>query len=199
VARTGLVVLAALGLAASVSPASAQLRLDITRGTIQPVPIAIPTFVAAGADAQFGFDIAAVISADLGRSGLFQPLEPASFIEQITTAGAVPRFGDWRVINAQALVTGAVQRQPDGRLRAEFRLWDVFAGQQLAGQQFFTTPDHWRRVAHIIADAIYERLTGEQGYFDSRIVFVDETGASAPQRRKSPTCRTRAGGRASIS
>jgi TolB protein len=176
VARAVFMALAALGLLASVSPAAGQLRLDITRGTIQAVPIAIPTFVATGEDAQFGFDIAAVISADLGRSGLFQPLEPASFIEQISSAGTVPRFGDWRVINAQALVTGAVARQPDGRLRAEFRLWDVFAGQQLAGQQFFTTPDHWRRVAHIIADAIYERLTGEQGHFDSRIVFVDETG-----------------------
>jgi TolB protein len=176
VVRAAFMALAVFGLLASVLPAAAQLRLDITRGTIQAVPIAIPTFVATGADAQFGFDIAAVISADLGRSGLFQPLEPASFIEQISSAGTVPRFGDWRVINAQALVTGAVARQPDGRLRAEFRLWDVFAGQQLAGQQFFTTPDHWRRVAHIIADAIYERLTGEKGYFDTRIVFVDETG-----------------------
>ena len=80
------------------------------------------------------------------------------------------------MINAQALVAGGVARQPDGRLRAEFRLWDVFAGQQMAGQQFFTTPDNWRRVAHIIADAIYERLTGEKGYFDTRVVFVDETG-----------------------
>ena len=79
-------------------------------------------------------------------------------------------------MNAQALVVGGVVRQPDGRLRTEFRLWDVFAGQQMAGQQFFTKPENWRRVAHIIADAIYERLTGEKGYFDTRVVFVDETG-----------------------
>ena len=88
----------------------------------------------------------------------------------------MPRFPDWRTINAQALVTGRVTRQNDGRLKAEFRLWDVLAGQQLAGQQYFTTPDNWRRIAHIISDAIYERLTGEKGYFDSRVVFIDETG-----------------------
>ena len=88
----------------------------------------------------------------------------------------MPPFPDWRAINAQALVTGRVTRQGDGRLRTEFRLWDVFAGQQLAGQQYFTAPDNWRRIAHIISDAIYERLTGEKGYFDTRIVFVDESG-----------------------
>ena len=88
----------------------------------------------------------------------------------------MPNFPNWRTINAQALVTGRITRQSDGRLKAEFRLWDVLAGQQLAGQQYFTTPDNWRRIAHIISDAIYERLTGEKGYFDTRVVFVDETG-----------------------
>ena len=88
----------------------------------------------------------------------------------------MPRFADWRAINAQALVTGRITKQRDGRLKAEFRLWDVFAGQQLDGKQYFTTPDNWRRIAHIISDAIYETLTGEKGYFDSRIVFIDETG-----------------------
>ena len=93
----------------------------------------------------------------------------------------MPHFPNWRTINAQALVTGRITRQSDGRLKAEFRLWDVLAGQQLAGQQYFTTPDNWRRIAHIISDAIYERLTGEKGYFDTRVVFVDETG---PKERR---------------
>jgi TolB protein len=107
---------------------------------------------------------------------LFAPIDPAAYIEKNVNFDAVPRFDDWRVINAQALATGRVTRQPDGRLKAEFRLWDVFGGTQLSGQQYFTTPDHWRRVGHIISDAVYERLTGEKGYFDSQVVFVDESG-----------------------
>lgn len=159
-----------------VSPASALVEIDVTRGNIQPLPIAIPSFVAGGTDAQLGIDIAGVISSDLQRSGLFVPLDPATFIQKSVDPAVTPNFADWRAINAQALVSGGVARQPDGRLRADFRLWDVGAGQQMTGQQFFTSPDNWRRVAHIIADAIYERLTGEQGYFDTRVVFVDETG-----------------------
>ena len=171
---------ALLGLAAvlvAVAPqqAFAVLKIDVTRGTIQALPIAVPSFL--GSDQKLASDIAQVVTADLKRSGLFAPLDPTSFIEKINNIDQPPRFGDWRVINAQALVTGRVSQQPDGRLAAEFRLWDTFAGTQIAGQQFFTSPDNWRRVAHIIADAVYERLTGESGYFDSRIVFVDESGA----------------------
>ena len=117
-----------------------------------------------------------MITANLQRSGLFAPIDPAAYLEQISSVDTVPNFPNWRTINAQALVTGRVARQSDGRLKAEFRLWDVAAGQQLAGQQYFTTPDNWRRIAHIISDAIYERLTGDKGYFDSRVVFIDETG-----------------------
>ncbi len=156
-------------------PANAVLQLDITRGQIQPIPIAIPSFAGIGGDAQLAADIAAVVSSDLGRSGLFLPLDPAKFPAQASSEG-VPDFGGWRALNAQALVVGAAGRESDGRLRAEFRLWDVFEGQQLVGQQYFATPDNWRKIAHIIADAIYERMTGEKGYFDSQIVFVDETG-----------------------
>ena len=162
--------------ASDIRPAAALIDIDVTRGTIQPLPIALPAFAAASTDVQLGADIAKVITADLKRSGLFQPLDPSSFIQATADPNQTPNFADWRVINAQALVTGGVTRQADGRLRAEFRLWDIFAGQQMTGQQFFTTPDNWRRVAHIIADAVYERLTGEKGYFDTRIVFVDETG-----------------------
>ena len=163
------------GLAGSL-PASALVEVNVTGGKVQPLPIAIPAFQGAGQDAQMGSDIAGVISADLKRSGLFVPLDPSTFTQANMSADATPQFTNWTAISAQALVAGSVAKQPDGRIKAEFRLWDTFAGQQMDGQQFFTQPDNWRRLAHIIADAVYTRLTGEKGYFDSRVVFVDESG-----------------------
>jgi len=158
--------------------AHAVLKLDVTQGTIQPIPIAIPDFVGRQAEgSDVGRLISSVITNNLRRSGLFQPLDPASFIEKIQTIDSAPRFPDWRVINAQALVTGRIGREPDGRYKTEVRLWDVFANNQLYGQQYFTQADQVRRIAHIISDAIYERITGEKGYFDTKIAFVDETGS----------------------
>ena len=168
--------LAGVASSAMIGAAAAAVRVDVTQGNFQPMPIALPDFVAAAQDNELGRNVTAVITANLQRSGMFAPISQAAYVEKIANIDTMPKFPDWRVINAQALVTGRMTRQPDGRLRAEFRLWDVFAGQQLTGQQYFTTPDNWRRIAHIISDAIYERLTGEKGYFDSRIVFVDETG-----------------------
>ena len=153
------------------------MQLDVSQGNFQPMPIGLPDFIGGTAgDGDTARGVTQIITANLRRCGLFAPIDPAAYIEKIASVDAVPRFPDWRAINAQALVTGRMTRQNDGRLKAEFRLWDVVAGQQLAGQQYFTTPDNWRRIAHIISDAIYERLTGEKGYFDSRVVFVDETG-----------------------
>ena len=150
------------------------LRGTQRQGTIAPIRIAIPAFL--GEDAQLAADIARVVGADLERSGLFQPLDPASFLEQLRDVNAVPRFPDWRQIRADALAVGRVSRTADGRLSTEYRLWDVATGKQLAGQRFATAGQNWRRVGHLVADQIYERLTGEKGYFDTRIVFVDETG-----------------------
>ncbi len=156
---------------------AAAVTVDINQANVQPMPIAVPDFLGgAAADNNTALGVSQIITNNLKRSGLFAPIDPAAFIEKIVNVDAVPRFADWRTINAQALATGRVTRQSDGRLKAEFRLWDVPAGRQLAGQQYYTTPDNWRRIAHIISDAIYEPLTGEKGYFDSRVVFVDETG-----------------------
>ncbi|MBV8131942.1 MAG: Tol-Pal system protein TolB [Alphaproteobacteria bacterium] len=164
------------------APVRAELRIDITSGKVEPLPIAIPP-LAGGApnESQAGQDLAGVVSADLERSGLFRPLDPRGFIQNVSVADVQPQFGDWRQINAQALVTGSVKTQPDGRLRVEFRLWDVFAEQQLTGYGYTTTQQNWRRIAHIIADEIYKRITGEEGYFDTRIVYVSESGP--PEKR----------------
>jgi len=166
----------------AVSTASAELRIDITQGRVEPLPIAVTSFVgASGAEARFGKDISGVVAADLERSGLFRPIDPRAFIQTQIALQTLPRFGDWRVINAQALVQGRVQVVEDGQLRVEFRLWDVFAEQQMVGLAYFTVRNNWRRVAHIIADAIFKRITGEDGYFDTRVVYISETGS--PTRR----------------
>ena len=156
--------------------AHAVVQIDITQGSVQPLPIAITDFVGAGAEGELARNISGVVETDLRRSGLFAPIDHKAFIEKVSSIDVAPRFGDWRIINAQALVTGRAARQADGKIKTEFRLWDVFGGQQMTGQQFSTDPNNWRRVAHIIADQIYERITGEKGYFDTRIVFVDEKG-----------------------
>jgi TolB protein len=165
--------MAVTALALAARPAFALVEIDINKGNIEPLPIAITDFISSDG---IGAEIAGVVAADLRRSGLFAPVDRGAFIEKVSNPDAAPRFEDWRVINAQALVIGRVVEEGGGRLRAEFRLWDTFAGEQMLGEQFFTNRDNWRRVAHIIADAIYERLTGEKGYFDTRIVFVAESG-----------------------
>jgi TolB protein len=153
-------------------------RVPIPGGEFAPLPIAIPNFVAGTpGDSEVGVSVAQVITNNLKRCGLFAPIDPTAFIERINDIDKAPQFQNWKTINAQALVTGRMTLQPDRRLKAEFRLWDVNTGQQLAGQQYFTSPEYSRRIAHIISDQIYERLTGEKGYFDSRVVFVDETGS----------------------
>jgi TolB protein len=166
------------------APARAELHVTVDQANPQPLPIAIPDFAGAGGDAGVAQNIAKVIRADLDRSGLFRPLDPKSFIEKIVNINVQPEFGSWRTIQAQALVSGQVTAQPDGRLRVDFRLWDVFGGSQMIGRQYFTTPDNWRRIAHIIADAIYQQITGEKGYFDTRIVFISESGPPLARKKR---------------
>ena len=167
------------------APARAELHVTVDQGNAKPLPIAIPDFVApSAADAAAAQNIAKVVRADLERSGLFQPLDPKSFVEKLSNINVPPQFASWRVIAAQALVAGEVQAQSDGRLRVDFRLWDVFGESQMIGQQYFTTPENWRRIAHIISDAIYERITGEKGYFDTRIVFISESGPALARKKR---------------
>ena len=171
--RSLLASLATLPAAALLRPtaARADIEVNVNRGDVQPLPIALPAF----GGGQVGADIAGVISANLQRSGLFRPLDPASFVERDLNAAVQPRFPAWQQINAQALVNGQVT-VAGAQLQVAFRLWDVFAEKQLLGLQFMSSPENWRRVAHKISDSVYERLTGEKGYFDTRVVFVAETG-----------------------
>ncbi len=164
-------------IAVSALTASAEVRVDITRGHLEPLPIAITKFFGTdGREDKIDKDVSNVISGNLERSGLFKAIDPGAFLQKPKQLQVQPRFSDWRVINAQALVNGSVNFQADGRVRIEFRLWDVFAEAQMTGLAYFTEPGNWRRVAHIISDAIYKRITGEDGYFDTRLVFVAESG-----------------------
>ena len=163
--------LVAVCCALSAGPALADITIDVNQAAVAPLPIAIAPF---GGEAQ-GAQISAVVSADLERSGLFRPLDPASFRQQPDVA-VVPNFDAWKAIAAQALLVGSVTTGADGRLSVDFRLWDVYAGDQLVGTRLTATPDSWRTIAHQIADAIYEKLTGGTGYFDTRVVFVAESG-----------------------
>ena len=132
---------------AATLPARALVKIDVNKGNVEPLPIAITDFLS---DDGIGAEIAAIVAADLKRSGLFAPIDKGAFIEKITDTNAAPRFEDWKVINAQALVTGRVSQEADGRLRAEFRLWDTFAGQQLIGEQYFANKAEFapRRAHH---------------------------------------------------
>jgi len=156
---------------ACATPAHAVLHIDITKGNIEPMPIALPDL----AGSEIGSRIMEVVSADLERSGLFKPVDKQAFIEQISAQTVTPRFGDWRQINAQALITGTAIENGN-KIKIAFRLWDVYGEEQVAGKEYNTFSTNWRRIAHIMADEIYKRLTGEGGYFDSRIVYVSESG-----------------------
>ncbi|WP_375666283.1 Tol-Pal system beta propeller repeat protein TolB [Bartonella sp. TT121SHDZB] len=157
----------------SISLVYAQLKGTISSADFNPIPIAITDFIS---NDSIGLKISAVVTADLERSGLFLPLDKANFFENISNPNKQPHFASWQKIKAQGLVTGQVMREVDGRLRVDFRLWDVFGQRQLKGRRFYTATERWRRVAHMIADEIYSEMTGESGYFDTRIVFIDETG-----------------------
>jgi TolB protein len=165
--------------------AHAELTIDITRGVVEPMPVAVVDFFGKGASENtFGKNIAQVVSADLERSGLFKPIDKKAFIQTGESLNVLPRFGDWRIINAQALVQGRVEMTVDGRLRVEFRLWDVLSEKQMVGLAYFTVPSNWRRVAHIVSDAIYKRITGEEGYFDTRIVYIAESGTKVKRIKR---------------
>jgi TolB protein len=179
-----IVLLCAVTAMIGAGPATAALQVNIDQASVKPLPIAVPDFFGAatevskdGSAKDLGAQISKVITDNLNRSGLFKSIDPRAFVQTPESMSVQPRFADWRVINAQALVTGKTDIAPDGRLKVEFRLWDIFAETQMTGLAYTTLPENWRRIAHMISDQIYKRLTGEDGYFDSRIVYIGETGS----------------------
>jgi len=181
--RTLVLVIAALA-----APAAAQngpLRIEITEGVIEPLPIAVVPFTAEtpGAE-QYAQDIAALVGQNLAGTGLFRQIPQTAFISQPGFTEPV-QYPDWKAINAQGLVTGAVSVDGSGRLIVKFRLFDVFSEAPLGeGLQFAGTPQTWRRMAHKVSDQVYSRITGEGGYFDSRVVYVQETGPKNARQKR---------------
>jgi len=159
------------------------IEIDITRGNLDPLPIAVsPLHVDPNSKTSsnikikdLGDRISEIIEQNFKSTGLFNPLKKDAFVQKPDIAHLKPRFEDWRLIKAQALVTGKLLIK-DEKLKVEFRLWDLTASKEMIALAFTTTPTNWRRVAHIISDKIYERLTGEDGYFDTRIIYVAESG-----------------------
>ena len=172
-------------------PAFSLIEVDITRGNLDPLPIAIsPLHVDLKSEKveglkikDFGVNISKIIEQNFRGTGLFNPLKKEAFVQKPDIAHLKPRFEDWRLIKAQALVTGKLLVK-DNKLKVEFRLWDLTAAKEMTALAFTTTPSNWRRVAHIISDKIYERLTGEQGYFDTRIIYVAESGPKNKRIKK---------------
>ncbi len=175
----------ALGLPAAAQD-SGPLRIEITEGVIEPVPFAVPDFIGDGSTAtQLGRQIADVIAADLTGTGLFRRIPSDAFISQITSFSSPIQYADWKAINAQALVSGAVRVDAAGQVVVQFRIHDVFAGQELGqGLQLVGTQEGWRRIAHKVADQVYSRITGEGGYFDTRVVYVAETGPKDARQKR---------------
>ena len=169
----------------------ALIEIDITRGNLDPLPIAVsPLHVDVKSEnsegikiKELGENISKIIENNFRGTGLFNPLKKDAFVQKPDIAHLKPRFEDWRLIKAQALVTGKLLVK-DGKLKVEFRLWDTAASKEMTALAFTTTPTNWRRVAHIISDKIYERLTGEEGYFDTRIIYVAESGPKNERIKK---------------
>ena len=173
--------------------AIALIEVDITRGNLNPLPIAVSPLSIDKESNQslkeilrkenIGSEISIVVENNLKTSGLFNPLNKDAFLQEADIAHLKPRFEDWALIKAQALITGKVTYQ-DEKLRVEFRLWDVLAAKEMMALAFTTVPSNWRRVGHIITDKVYERLTGEKGYFDTRIIYVAEEGPKVKRIKK---------------
>ncbi len=183
--RSATSLLLGLGAAAPVLswPLGAQaqgLSLDVRKGgSFQPVPVAVTTFAGEG-----GTQISSIITNNFKRSVFITPVDRNTFGDVAITPDQAPPMDAFRAVNAQFVVTGRSGRGDGGRVKTEFRLWDVATGAQVAGQQYATDANNVRRVAHIVSDAVFSKVTGEKGFFDTRVVFIDESGPAEHRRKR---------------
>ena len=161
-----------------------ELRIDITRGNTEPIPVALVKFQTnSDSENKISLDIKKVISNNLQRSGLFTMLPKKIFLTEKLNFDSKPSFSDWKITTAQGLIHGDLSINGE-KLKLKFRLWDVFSEKQMVAQQLTTEVDNWRRIAHVISDIIYKRITGESGYFDSRIVYISESGPKNSRKKR---------------
>ena len=173
------------------------VEIDITRGNLDPLPISVSPFFADETSKEkikknldidnLGLEISKVIENNLRKTGLFDTLEKESFLQKPDIAHLKPRFEDWALIKSQVLITGKVTSKiinEKDYIKIEFKLWDVLGAKMVDGFSLTTVPTNWRRVGHKISDKVYERLTGESGYFDTRIIYVAEEGPKTQRVKK---------------
>jgi TolB protein len=172
-------------IAGNMSIANARVEIDITQGVAEPMPIAVPTYLSQSTETEtLRQNLTRVVMSDLERSGLFDPIDQRAYVQNLETIHERPRFADWRLINAQVLIAGEIIPLDDGRIQVNTRLWDVYGSQQLSSIAFKTPADNWRRAAHKISDFVYQSLTGETGYFDTRVVYIAESGPKASRSKR---------------
>ena len=176
-----LVLVAVMAAGMAVSAASSQtLRLDITEGQIAPIPVAVADFTGLdGVPSDVGRQISQVISDDLISSGLFTAIDSAAFISPPSSPSLRPDFSNWTPLGAKGLVVGSAFIDSDGLLQVEFALWDVVSQRRITEGGGSADQAGLRRIAHQIADFVYEEFTGDSAYFDTQIVYVSESGPAS--------------------
>ncbi len=173
------------------------VEIDITRGNLDPLPISVSPFFTDETSKEkikknldidnLGLEISKVIENNLRKTGLFDTLDKESFLQKPDIAHLKPRFEDWALIKSQVLITGKVSSKiinEKDYIKIEFKLWDVLGAKMVDGFSLTTVPTNWRRVGHKISDKVYQRLTGESGYFDTRIIYVSEEGPKTQRVKK---------------
>tara|TARA_Y100001935_G_scaffold30137_2_gene23547 strand:+ start:33396 stop:34700 length:1305 start_codon:yes stop_codon:yes gene_type:complete len=155
------------------------LQIDIMGGNIQAMPIAVSYF-SYDKDLEnlnLHKNIPNLISNNLINSGLFKLLDRDAYMQSPEQLINRPKFRDWRIIDAQALISGKIIKKDNEKISVSIELWDVYGEKRMFGLSLSSKLKSWRRISHIISDKIYERLTGEEGYFDTRILYVSESGS----------------------